>query len=205
MTYDGDTTAFGLPTDLYPAPMKDNYWWVRGYNIAPNIDTNLVEHDGWDLGAATGEPVYCGPNGGTVVKTNICAKCTPDKPSAYMQNPNVTVDQVISDPGWGFGYGTYVIVRYTSDQLPASTRQLLLSRGFTEAAAMYVMYAHLSQKIVNDGQVLTPGEQIGMCGNTGNSEGAHVHLESRASKNIQFIGWANIRSGVMDDVALFKR
>ena len=59
--------------------------------------------------------------------------------------------------------------------------------------------------MVNDGQVLTPSQQIGTCGNTGNSEATHLHLECRAAKSAQFIGWANIRSGVMDAVALYKR
>lgn len=205
VTYDGDTTGVGLPTDLYPAPMKDNYWWVRGFNMPPNMDQALVQHDGWDLGASTGEPIYCGPNGGLVVKTNVCAKCTPDRPSATMSGFQIGDSAIVSDPGWGYGYGTYVIVWYTSAQLPQSTRNLLAAKGFGDSASMGVMYAHLAQKMVNDGQVLTPGQQIGQCGNTGNSEATHLHLESRASKSAQFIGWANIRSGVMDDVALFKR
>ncbi len=205
VTYDGDTSAFGLPTDLYPAPMKDDYWWVRGFNMPPNMDQSLVQHDGWDLGAASDIPVYCGPNGGTVVKTNVCAKCTPDRPNAASSGYQIGDPAIVSDPGWGYGYGTYVIVWYTSAQLPQSTRNLLASRGFGDQAAVGVMYAHLAQKTVNDGQLLTPGQQIGLCGNTGNSEARHLHLESRASKSPQFIGWANIRSGVMDDVALFKR
>jgi hypothetical protein len=205
VTYDGNTSALGLPSDLYPAPMKDNYWWVRGYNEPPTMDQSLVEHDGWDLGAATGEPIYCGPNGGTVVKTNVCAKCTPDKPNAAASGFDIGDPAIVNDPAWGYGYGTYVIVRYTSDQLPQSTRALLASKGFGDAPMMCVMYAHLAQIIVNNGQVLTPNQQIGMCGNTGNSEATHLHLESRASKSSQFVAWANIRSGVMDDVALFKR
>lgn len=205
VTYDGETSALGLPTDLYPAPMKDNYWWVRGFNEPPNMDQSLVDHDGWDLGAATGEPIYCGPYGGTVAKTNVCAKCTPDKPNAAASGYQIGDPAIVNDPGWGYGYGTYVIVWYTNAQLPASTRSLLAARGFGDSAAVGVMYAHLSQKIVNDGQVLAPNQQIGMCGNTGNSEATHLHLESRASKSPQFIGWANIRSGVMDDIALFKR
>lgn len=205
VTYDGETSALGLPTDLYPAPMKENYWWVRGYNMPPTMDQNLVQHDGWDLGAATGEPIYCGPKGGTVMKINICAKCTPDRPSAVMSGFGIGDSAIVSDPGWGFGYGTYAIVRYTSDQLPASTRSLLAARGFGDAAAVCVMYAHLAQTIVTDGQVLAPNQQIGMCGNTGNSEATHLHLETRASKTAQFTGWANIRSGIMDAVALYKR
>ncbi|MEP6989232.1 MAG: M23 family metallopeptidase, partial [Chloroflexota bacterium] len=180
VTYDGDTFAFGLPTDLYHAPMKDNYWWVRGFNMPPNMDQGLVQHDGWDQGAATGEPIYCGPYGGTVAKTNVCAKCTPDRPNAASSGYDIGDPAIVNDPGWGYGYGTYVIVWYTNAQLPASTRTLLASRGFGDSAAMGVMYAHLAQKIVNDGQVLTPGQQIGMCGNTGNSEATHIHLESRA-------------------------
>lgn len=205
VSYEGDTSALGLPTDLYPAPMVEKYWWVRGYNMAPNLDTGLVQHDGWDLGAATGEPMLSGPNGGTVVKINVCAKCTAERPSTLMNGFSVGDAAIFNDPGWGFGYGNYVIVRYTSDQLPVSTRQLLLSRGFGETAAMYVMYAHLASIAVREGQVLSANQQIGTCGNTGNSEAAHLHLETRASKSAQFIGWANIRSGIMDAVALFKR
>ena len=205
VTYEGDTSALGLPTDLYPAPMIDKYWWVRGYNIAPNLDTGIVQHDGWDLGAANGEPLYCGPNGGTVVKTNICAKCTAEKPSTLMNGFTIGDPVIFNDPAWGFGYGTYVIVRYTTEQLPVSTRQLFISRGFGETATAFVIYAHMAAIAVREGQVLTGGQQIGTCGNTGNSEAAHVHLEVRASKSAQFIGWANVRSGVMDAVALFKR
>jgi murein DD-endopeptidase MepM/ murein hydrolase activator NlpD len=204
VSYDGDTSAFSLPADLYPAPMHEKYWWVRGFNLAPNKDVNLVDHDGWDLGAATGEPIYTGPNGGLVVKVNDCAKCTPDRPSTLMQGYSLGDPSIFSDPGWGNGYGTYVIVRYTNDQLPASTRDLLASKGFG-GGAIFVMYAHLSARAVGDGQTLAPGQQLGACGNTGNSEATHLHLEIRASKSPQFIHWAQIRSGVMDPVALFKR
>jgi hypothetical protein len=203
-SYDGDTGGYSLPADLYPAPMKEKYWWVRGFNLAPNKDMSLVDHDGWDLGAATGEPIYGGPNGGLVVKVNDCAKCTPDRPSTLMQGYSLGDPSIFTDPGWGNGYGTYVIVRYTNDQLPASTRDLLASKGFG-GGAIFVMYAHLSARAVGDGQTLVPGQQLGACGNTGNSEAAHLHLEIRASKSPQFIHWAQIRSGVMDPVALFKR
>jgi len=204
VSYDGDTAALGLPTDLYPAPMKEKYWWVRGFNMPPNKDISLVDHDGWDLGAANGEPMYAGPNGGLVVKSFQCTKCTPDRPSTLMQGFSLGDPSIFNDPGWGNGYGSYIIVRYSNDQLPKSTRDLLASKGFP-GGAIFVMYAHLNSRMVEQGAVLTPGQQIGTCGNTGNSEAPHLHLEIRASKDANFKEWYSIRNGVMDPVGLFKR
>jgi hypothetical protein len=204
ITYEGDTASLGLPTDLYPAPMNDKYWWVRGYNMLPNKDAGLVDHDGWDLGAATGEPMYGGPNGGLVVKSFQCTKCTPDRPSTLLNGYSLGDPSIFSDPGWGNGYGNYIIVRYTNDQLPGSTRDLLATKGFG-GGVIFVMYAHLERRLVEQGQTLAAGQQIATCGNTGNSEAAHLHLEIRASRDPNFVHWANIRNGVMDAVALFKR
>jgi hypothetical protein len=204
VTYDGDSSALGLPSDLYPAPMKDKYWWVRGFNIAPNQDTSLPDHDGWDLGAAAGEPMYAGPNGGLVVKSFQCAKCTADRPSTLTQGFSLGDTSIFNDPGWGNGYGNYVIVRYSNEQLPKSTRDLLATKGFP-GGAIFVMYAHMQSRMVEAGAALSGGQQIGTCGNTGNSEAPHLHLEIRASKSPNFNEWYNIRSGVMDAVALFKR
>ncbi len=204
VSHDGDTSAFGLPTDLYPSPMKENYWWVRGYNMPPNMDTALPQHDGWDQGAATGEPIYCGPNGGLVVKSFQCAKCTPDRPNTLSQGFSLGDSRIFNDPGWGNGYGNYIIVRYTNDQLPQSTRNVIASRGFP-GGTIFVMYAHLHERMASEGMPLAPGQQIGTCGNTGNSEATHIHLEIRASRTADFTGWFNVRSGVMDAVVLFKR
>jgi hypothetical protein len=204
VTHEGDTTALGLPSDLYPSPMKENYWWVRGWNIAPTKDASLPDHDGWDQGAATGEPMYGGPKGGLVVKSFQCVKCTADRPSTLMNGYSLGDPSIYTDPGWGNGYGNYIIVRYTNDQLPASTRDLLASRGFP-GGHIFVMYAHLHTRLVETGAQLAPGQQISTCGNTGNSEATHLHLEIRASRSADFTGWATIRSGVMDPVALFRR
>lgn len=202
--YEGDTSAFGLPADLYPAPMKTNYWWVRGYNMPPMNDASLPDHDGWDLGAATGEPILAGPNGGSVVRSVQCTKCTPDRPSTLMQGFSLGDPRIFADPGWGNGYGNFVIMRYTNDVLPASTRTALAGRGLG-GAALFVMYAHLSQRFVEAGMTVTAGQPIGANGNTGNSEAPHLHLEVRAAMNPTFTSWASIRSGVMDAVILFSR
>ncbi len=204
VTYDGDTDPLGLAADLYPAPMRENYWWVRGYNMPPAKDPSLPDHDGWDLGAAQGEPILAGPNGGLVVRSFHCANCTPERPSTLMHGFSLGDPRIFTDPQWGYGYGHFVIVRYSHDQLPASTRALLAARGFP-GGTIFVMYAHLAERRVQDGQTLAPGQVIGTCGNTGNSEAPHLHLEVRASRSPEFSHWYTVRDGLMDPVVLFKR
>jgi len=198
--FQGDDCArLGLKMDLYPAPMAlPNYWWVRGF-VGPQ-----PQHPGWDLGANNGEPVLCGPNGATVLKVFIASKPTPDKPSVIHHGLKIGDPSIFSDPGWGYGYGHYVIVRYTNDQLPISTREYLKSKGLA-GAAIFVMYAHLSAITVSAGQTLAGGAPIGACGTTGNSEAPHVHLEIRACANPNETEWSRMLNGLMDPGVLFMR
>lgn len=198
--FDGDYPAFGLAkNDSYPAPMQ-NSWWVRDFNLDPAVE---AVHLGWDLAANTGEPILAGPKGGTVVKTLRCTKCTPDRPSTLMQGYSLGDPSIFNDAGWGFGYGNYVIVRYTNDLIPESTKQLLASKNLS-AAHIFVMYAHLHTIDSVEGQAVAPSQKIGTCGNTGNSEAAHLHLEVRASMNPND-QWANMRPNLLDPVVLFRR
>lgn len=201
--YTGDTEPLGLPWDLYPAPI-DERWWVRDYNRDPYRDTSTWEHWGWDFGAAAGEPIRCGPLGGTVVKAFDCPKCSPDRPSTIQNGLSLSDPGVLQDEGWGFGYGNYVIVRYSYNQLPDSTQQALANMGFPNGA-IFVMYAHLQKRAVEEGQQLTSKQVIGYCGNSGNSEASHLHLELRASKKDPFSGWSTIKDGLMSPIVLFNR
>ncbi|GAB4516998.1 MAG: hypothetical protein OHK0046_23180 [Anaerolineae bacterium] len=203
VTYDGDTEAIGLPWDLYPAPM-DERWWVRDYNRQPLFDPNTWEHAGWDYGAKEGELIRCGPLGGTVVKVVDCTKCTPDKPSTVSQGLGLNDSSVFTDEGWGDGYGTYVIVRYTNDQLPDSTKTSISTMGYP-GGSVFVLYGHLRDRKVIEGQTLEPHQVIGSCGNTGNSEAPHLHLEVRVSPTDQWNNWYFIRGGLTSPVILFKR
>jgi hypothetical protein len=203
-TTDGDTESLSIAWDAYPAPMGDNRWWVRDFNLQPNFDDSTFEHWGWDLGAPAGEPIRCGPFGGVVVASFECAKCTPARPSTVMNGLRLGDTSVLSDPGWGFGYGHYVIVGYSHDLLPPSTQALLAQKGYP-GGSIFVMHAHLQERTVSEGQRLNEAATIGLCGNSGNSEATHLHLEVRASKSDQFAGWAALRQGLMTPGVLFKR
>lgn len=197
LRYDGDCDSYGLSKrDLYVSPMV-NCWWVRGFE-GPN------GHWGWDLGANVGEPVIAGQQGGFVLKSFQCTRCTDAKPSFLDHGFPLGDSRALSDPAWGFGYGHYVIVRYLNDQLPASTRDYLAGRGLA-GAHIFTMYAHLSKRTVGEGQTLAGSAMIGACGNSGNSEAPHLHLEIRASANAGETQWANMKPNLLDPFILFKR
>lgn len=202
--YEGDTEALGLPWDRYPAPMADNSWWVRDYNTQPYYDMSTWEHHGWDFGAKEGEPIYCGPLGGRVVQINDCQKCTPEAPSTVMQGLGLGDQSVFSDPAWGYGYGTYVVVAYDNDRLPPTTQQKIADMGYPNGV-VYVMYAHLQKREVNLGQELDGAAVIGYCGNTGNSEAPHLHLEVRVGPDAAYSTWSTYRSGLSSPILLFSR
>ncbi|MEU0251932.1 peptidoglycan DD-metalloendopeptidase family protein [Streptomyces sp. NPDC006184] len=63
--------------------------------------------------------------------------------------------------GWGGAYGNQVVIR--------------LNDGY------YAQYGHLSQLSVSAGQSVTPGQQIGLSGATGNVTGPHLHFEIRTT------------------------
>lgn len=47
---------------------------------------------------------------------------------------------------------------------------------------LYSGYAHLSESTVRNGQSIKEGQQIGVCGSTGQSTGPHLHFEIKESK-----------------------
>ncbi|MFN8372667.1 MAG: SH3 domain-containing protein [Anaerolineae bacterium] len=200
----GDASQWGLSKgDEYPMPMQA-YWWVRGFGINfPANDPNETYHDGWDLGAVTGEPMLAGPRGGVVTQTNVCQKCTPDKPNTPAWGISVGDTSVFSDPAWGFGYGNFVVVRYDNNLLPASTQQRLAQRNLA-GAHVFVMFGHLANFTARNGQQLGGYEQFGQCGNTGNSEATHLHLEVRAGSNPN-AQWSQLRPGLLEPGNLFSR
>jgi murein DD-endopeptidase MepM/ murein hydrolase activator NlpD len=67
----------------------------------------------------------------------------------------------VVEAGWGGAYGNQVLIKMHD--------------------GTYTQYGHLSSVGVSVGQSVTPGQQIGVSGATGNVTGAHLHFEARMS------------------------
>ncbi|MFF0011638.1 M23 family metallopeptidase [Streptomyces sp. NPDC005374] len=67
----------------------------------------------------------------------------------------------VVETGWGGAYGNEIVIRM--------------------ADGTYTQYGHLSSIGVSVGQSVTPGQQIGLSGATGNTTGPHLHFEARTT------------------------
>ncbi|MFI8070615.1 M23 family metallopeptidase [Streptomyces sp. NPDC086033] len=67
----------------------------------------------------------------------------------------------VVETGWGGSYGNEIVIRM--------------------ADGTYTQYGHLSSIGVSVGQSVTPGQQIGLSGATGNVTGPHLHFEARTT------------------------
>jgi len=74
-----------------------------------------------------------------------------------------TADGVISRSGWNSGYGITVIIDHND--------------------TVSTLYAHLSESLVVEGQVVEKGDLIGLMGTTGRSTGPHLHYEIQINNN----------------------
>ncbi|CAM5651250.1 Murein DD-endopeptidase MepM/ murein hydrolase activator NlpD OS=Streptomyces violarus OX=67380 GN=FHS41_001978 PE=4 SV=1 [Streptomyces violarus] len=63
----------------------------------------------------------------------------------------------VVEAGWGGSYGNQVVIKMND--------------------GTYTQYGHLSSIGVSVGQQVTPGQQIGLSGATGNVTGAHLHFK----------------------------
>lgn len=57
----------------------------------------------------------------------------------------------------------------------------------------YMFFAHLNKIEVTEGDILVPGDIIGICGSSGKSSGIHLHFEVREGDNKTIINpmpWA---------------
>ncbi|EFL35350.1 peptidase [Streptomyces viridochromogenes DSM 40736] len=67
----------------------------------------------------------------------------------------------VVEAGWGGSYGNNIVIKMND--------------------GTYTQYGHLSSIGVSVGQKVTPGQQIGLSGATGNVTGPHLHFEARTS------------------------
>lgn len=95
--------------------------------------------------------------------------------SVYAMDGGVVVNSCDVKDAYGnyTSYGRYVKIRHT-----------------TVNGTYYTLYAHLSQRKVEVGQIVEKGEIIGLSGNTGNSSGPHLHIELQPSGTNK--GWDNL-------------
>ncbi|MGB7339574.1 MAG: peptidoglycan DD-metalloendopeptidase family protein [Phototrophicaceae bacterium] len=200
----GDFPPFGLnASDKYPSPAPKSTW-IRGWDMDGTI-WNTGKHDGWDHAGIKGNPLLAGPKGGVVYLKKLCAKCGDEGFSTLERGLQLYDSSVYTDPAWNGGYGHYVIVAYENSKLPASTQAYLTSQGMA-GQHIFVMYAHCQKLLVETGDILSPNQQIAELGNSGNSSGAHLHLEVRISPTMQPSSWAAIKNaGLRSPGILFLR
>ncbi len=55
-----------------------------------------------------------------------------------------------------------------------------------QGESLFTLYAHLDEILVEKGQDVTTGDQIGLMGETGKTTGPHLHFEVRVGKNEYF-------------------
>ncbi|EFL22732.1 MULTISPECIES: M23 family metallopeptidase [Streptomyces] len=67
----------------------------------------------------------------------------------------------VVEAGWGGSYGNNVVIKMND--------------------GTYTQYGHLSSIGVSVGEKVTPGQQIGLSGATGNVTGPHLHFEARTT------------------------
>lgn len=200
----GNFNAFGLNApDKYPSPVRDT-WWIRGWDLDGTI-WKTGSHNGWDLGGIKGgNPILAGPQGGIVFQVAVCQKCGTAGASAPEKGFSLGDPRVWNDQGWNFGYGHYIIVGYENSKLPESSKKYLADNG-KAGWHIFVMHAHLNDMLVKQGDVLVPNQQFATLGNSGNSEGPHLHLEVRASQTMTPGRWAELKGGLMSPGVLFLR
>lgn len=205
LRYQGDFGPIGLSAkDRYISPAPQSRW-VRDFDLTGTRIGNV--HWGWDHSGVNnqkGAAILAGPKGGKVIATVQCQRCGSEGASVVDKGMQVGDTRILSDAGWNFGYGHYIIVRYAHDMLPESTKAELAKRGFT-GGHCFVMYAHLQDILVKQGDEVQPNQQIATLGNSGNSEGPHLHLELRASKDANQTSWAAMKNGLMTPQVLFLR
>lgn len=77
-----------------------------------------------------------------------------------------SADGVVSEvksSGYNYGYGSYIKIQHFNGTM--------------------TVYAHLSSVLVREGQRVSQGALIGKMGDTGNSNGCHLHFEIRGAQN----------------------
>jgi murein DD-endopeptidase MepM/ murein hydrolase activator NlpD len=148
------TTRFASPTNGIPA---------QGF---------FDEHPGIDLDTPIGQVIFAATEG-VVIWVGDCANCQLISQRVYPCNASYQ-----QDANWGYGYGTFVVVRYAAVLMPPPVRDLI-ARYSVAQDYVYVLYAHLAQVDVEYGTTVEASTRLGLTGQTGCTSAPALHVEVR--------------------------
>ncbi len=155
----GASTAYGH--SWYVAPKK-------------NTDGSYDDHFGVDVSSTTGDSNIYAPYAGEVVAANACDACTTDDP-IQGNAPGHT-----NNIDYNYGYGAMAVMEYPYASMSKEQVEALQADGIElkEGQSLYVMSAHLDPgNVPASGTTLNAGDTVAVIGNSGNSYGAHLHIE----------------------------
>ena len=145
--------------------------------LDPDANT---EHFGMDFISNAGNPAITSPYSDQIAASDPCPGCT----EVDLDEGN-TPDE--SDPEYNYGYGAMIVVEYAYSDLSDQERSHLERAGvsLSEGESVYMMMSHLDPnvEIAEAGTVLESGSQMASIGNSGNSSGAHGHLEMAVAES----------------------
>lgn len=72
------------------------------------------------------------------------------------------------------------------------------NRAWIDHDGLYVVYAHMSEVFVEEGQEVRQGDVIGLCGSTGNSTGPHIHVGVSEKHPDDFVLYGEMNPGWMN-------
>lgn len=160
------TQAFyQLPIDTTPYPAHELYsfWDTEHPNCySPNLSVNDTSFN-FDL---TDSMNFCG----FVMPANGIITSTFGPRDGKMHN-GIDVDLETGDTVVAAFVGMVRVAKYSS-----SFGNLVVIRHYN---GFETFYAHLSRIDVKPGDIVDPGQLIGLGGNTGRSRGSHLHFELR--------------------------
>jgi len=147
--------------------------YVSGYGWE---DTGSIgeTHYAVDLQSSSGDSTIHAPYTGSVAASDACSACTD-----LEATEGNTLGDTSSD--YNYGYGAMVVVEYAYDDLSDDERTQLTDDGITlgSGQSLYLMIAHLDPASVPAGETdLDRDAALANIGNSGNSDGAHAHMEA---------------------------
>jgi hypothetical protein len=140
----------------------------------------------------------------TVGTVRISDSCGDSCPGCYSTQTYDPCGYTLNETPANWGVGSVLIVEYLYESLPQDVIELL---GLNPNQSLFFQYQHLSSISVSVGQEISLAMVIAQVGNTGISDGDHLHLEIKMGASGTFNNmssydataintWQNKRSGI---------